>query len=211
MKHITIALSFVSLLTVGGCLLTEPATNDTAWLGTQQNSDSCYDSDDPRVHHVSESAEECSLSLIECQAGQTVFVDDCGCGCLDDSDVEPLDCSNGGEPCPDGYECLATPCAPGGVCQSICSEKTVEQACYDADNPSVHHVSESIDECSQVLIECQSGQTVFVDDCGCGCLDDDIELPDCSNGGEPCPDGYECLATPCAPGGVCQSICSEEL
>ena len=45
------------------------------------------------------------------------------------------------------------------------------ELCPDPADPRVHYVSEDVNECGTVTLECTEDQNGFQNQCGCGCID----------------------------------------
>lgn len=68
--------------------------------------------------------------------------------------------------------CITWPCPPVPVC--------VANECPDPNDPSVHYIGDSDQDpsiCLVVLFACDENQTLFTNECGCGCIDNEEPPP----------------------------------
>ena len=57
-----------------------------------------------------------------------------------------------------------------GVCDSFCPSPDEDcGACPDASDPAVRYVFTDVSACAAALFACEPGETLFSDECGCGC------------------------------------------
>lgn len=148
----------------------------------------CPDPNDSSVHYVADSAgkpENCAVILFTCETGQTPFSNDCGCGCIDgpepscpdpndpkvhyvnQSANNPAACLNILFSCEPGQEFFSNECGCGCIDGSTAT-------CPDPNDPKVHYVNGSDSNpaaCLNILFGCEPDQTLFSNDCGCGCID----------------------------------------
>lgn len=94
----------------------------------------------------------------------------------------PLEAAKGGEfcggiagiPCAEGFTCVDDPndtCDPnqgGADCGGICQQAEEKKSCTGSE-PGYTYVSRDPAECPAILFTCPEGQSVFFNDCGCGC------------------------------------------
>jgi hypothetical protein len=133
----------------------------------------CYDSEDPKVHYVGNSPEECAVIDYDCFSPfAELFGDDCGCGCLDicpdeDSSLvsyaskDPQECMVISLACEEEQTAFSNGCGCG--CATICENQS---------NPKYQYVGHSPEECDLIDFACNNGpQEYFFDACGCGCID----------------------------------------
>ncbi|HYO51501.1 hypothetical protein [Archangium sp.] len=104
------------------------------------------------------------------------------------STVEQLEGSGGGSgvgqfcggfagiPCPEGLVCVDDPrdtCNPhlgGRDCGGICVGATTAQKKCDYKDPTRRYVSRDPATCAAIFFVCQEGESVFFNECGCGCV-----------------------------------------
>jgi hypothetical protein len=149
---------------------------------------SCPDPTDPGVHYVNDSAGDpmkCATILFACEPGQTPFSNQCGCGCIDGSAPscpDPNDPTvhyandSAGNPA----QCLAVliACEPdqkffSDACGCGCIDGP-PASCPDPNDAKVHYVNGSAGNpaaCLNILFGCDTDQSLFSNDCGCGCID----------------------------------------
>jgi hypothetical protein len=101
-----------------------------------------------------------------------------------------------GFPCPSGYTCVDNPhdnCDPrrgGADCGGICVRRGKPNQC-NYNEPGLHYVGTSAEECSLIKFVCAVGTTYFSNACGCGCQD----VAPCTS--------QECGPAPAAPNYLC--------
>jgi hypothetical protein len=141
----------------------------------------CPDPNGPGVIYVSHDVLECAALLFQCPEGQESFDDDCGCGCVpaggacpDASlpevtyvSTDPLQCAALLFECPEGQESFNDSCGCGCIADQA-------GGCPDPSDPKVHYIGNSATSpliCTVILFSCEDDQTLFSDECGCGCID----------------------------------------
>jgi hypothetical protein len=155
----------------------------------------CPDASDPSVHYISTSP-HCPELMLSCEPGQTAFADACGCGCIgpvspppppvcpdpEDPEVTYMNDSAGN---PDKCAVILFTCEPGrepfsNECGCGCVGPVPPPAppepplgCPDPNDPKVTYVNDSAGDpyqCMAILFTCEPGQTLFSNECGCGCI-----------------------------------------
>ena len=99
--------------------VSEYAGVDSAPMSFCSSSD-CPDPDDPEVIYYGDSPENCAAIDFICDENQTMFNDECGCGCI------------GAEPPPPGDECFIDNCPEGEYCHyddGVCGETGAPGVC----------------------------------------------------------------------------------
>jgi hypothetical protein len=69
------------------------------------------------------------------------------------------------------------------------SESIVKNEC-DYDNPNKEYKYKSLSECAKAFISCEEGESIFTDNCGCGCeFNNEEKSVVCAQDAKQCPDG----------------------
>lgn len=147
---------------------------------------SCPDAADPAVDYISDDPLECAAILFDCPEGETPFTDVCGCGCI--ADQAPT-CPDPADPSvhyvadsdenPDvclliDFACDADQTPFDDACGCGCIDDDPME-CPDPDDPAVHYIGDSHENpalCGVITFGCEEDQTLFTDECGCGCIDE---------------------------------------
>ncbi|MBX3276339.1 MAG: hypothetical protein KF729_39160 [Sandaracinaceae bacterium] len=120
-----------------------------------------------------------TTDILDCPDGSVPFADPagCGCGCVPSA---PAVCPDPGRPGVYYHSCFTADAwtCPAGTVQFIdpsgCGCGCDPVACPDPADPSVHYVNDSYRDpgaCTAILFRCETGQRLFSDECGCGCVD----------------------------------------
>jgi len=135
----------------------------------------CYDSDDPKVHYVGNSAEECAVIDYDCtDPFSEIFTDDCGCGCLDICPNEDSSLVTYGSTDPQECMVILIGCGDDQVAFSNGCGCGCVTVCENQNDPKYHYVGDSPEMCEVIDFGCdEETQDYFNDACGCGCVDKD--------------------------------------
>lgn len=163
---------------------------------------SCPDPNADGVQYINDSHLNplaCTAVLFSCGSGQTLFSNECGCGCQDEvnascpapgdptvhyvfeSEGHPEYCyaaQAGGKKLLFKCESGQTPFVNGCGCGCI---DNPAPTCPDPNDPKVHYVANSNENpaaCLVTLFTCDPGQELFSNACGCGCVDAASSCPD---------------------------------
>lgn len=105
----------------------------------------CPAREDPSVHYINPENDIsiCTSIFFSCETNQAPFSDECGCGCIDIAPIDAGDTDAGADECPDRQD------------------------------PKVHYYNEPGDfqVCLAGFWQCEQGQLLFNNHCGCGCID----------------------------------------
>jgi hypothetical protein len=138
----------------------------------------CPDPADPTVSYLSEDGLECAALTFSCGAGETLFSDECGCGCIGTEDPgcpdaadpnvnymfeDPVQCQAALFMCEEGQTQFSNDCGCGCIGEGA-------DVCPDPNDPRVDYTSEDPLECAAALIMCAEGEELFSNGCGCGCI-----------------------------------------
>jgi hypothetical protein len=162
-----------------GSLQDAPAPVDSNTLSdsgfTADSSSNCHDSEDPKVHYIGNSLEECAVIDFDCtEPLSEPFTDDCGCGCLDVcpdessslvtyASMDPQECMVMMIGCEEDELAFSNGCGCG--CITVCENQN---------DPNYQYVGHSPEECELIDFGCNDGpQEYFSDACGCGCWNKD--------------------------------------
>ena len=153
----------------------------------------CPDESNPTVKYTSKDPGVCARALFRCEPGQTLFTNECGCGCVgeakastcpDDSlagvsykSKDAKQCARMRFACAAGEKPFSNAecgcgCEPSGSAGTPTKTPTMppqKAQCPAKGTAGVTYKSEDGNKCARMRFACKAGEDAFSAACGCGC------------------------------------------
>jgi hypothetical protein len=86
----SLALTLAALaVACGGATSTTDGSSSAVSEVVAEPTPECPDPNDPAVEYLSHDPTACAAMLFACEEGQTLFTDECGCGCIGGAEPPP--------------------------------------------------------------------------------------------------------------------------